>query len=100
MAKIPVSSLKPGMKLTKPVVNNAGMVLLGEGTELTDTLIERLLNMDIGSVYVEGTANPGKSKEEMLAELDARFKKTENEPNMGTLKRLLKEHIEELYNPN
>ncbi len=97
MAKIPVSALSPGMKLTKPVVNDAGMVLLGEGTELTATLIERLLNMNIGSVYIEGAASPGKSKDEMLAELDARFKKTENEPYMGTLKRLFKEHIEELY---
>lgn len=97
MAKISVNALKSGMKLTKPVVNDAGMVLLGEGTELTDTLIERLLNMDIGSVYVEGTASPGKSKEDMLAELDARFKKTENEPYMGMLKKLFKEHIEELY---
>lgn len=97
MAKIPVSALKPGMKLTKPVVNDAGMVLLGEDTRLTDTLIERLLNMNIGSVHVEGAASPGKSKEEMLAELDARFKKTENEPYMGMLKKLFKEHIEELY---
>jgi hypothetical protein len=97
MAKISVNALKSGMKLTKPVVNDAGMVLLGEGTELTDTLIKRLLNMDIVSVYVEGTASPDKSKEEMLAELDVRFKKTENEPYMGMLKKLFKEHIEELY---
>lgn len=97
MAKIPVSALKPGMKLTKPVVNDAGMVLLGEGTELTNSLIERLQNMNIGSVYVEGTSSPEKSLDEALAELDARFKKTENEPYMGTLKRLLKEHIEELH---
>jgi len=97
MAKMPVSALKPGMKLAKPIVNDAGMILLGEGSWLTDTLIERLLNMNIGSVYVEGTASLGKSKEEMLAELDARFKKTESEPYMGTLKKLLKEHIEELF---
>lgn len=97
MPKIPVSSLKPGMKLSKPVTNDAGMILLGEGTELTNALIERLENMNVGSVSIEGAAVPQKPLEEMLSELDARFKKTENEPNMGLLKKLLKEHIEGLY---
>jgi hypothetical protein len=85
------------MKLSKPVVNEAGMILLGEGTEITDALIERLQNMNVGSVFVEGASRPQKSKEDAMAEIDARFKKTENEPYMGMLKKLLKEHVEELY---
>jgi hypothetical protein len=85
------------MKLSKPVTNEAGMILLGEGTELTNALITRLENMNVQSVHVEGASMPAKPKEEMLAELDARFKKTENEPYMATLKKLFREHIEELY---
>ena len=97
MPKVSVNNLKPGMKLLKPVVNEAGMVLLGEDTELTGSLIERLQNMNVSSVYVEGASKPQKSKEDIMSEIDARFKKTENEPHMGTLKRLLEEHVEELY---
>ncbi|MBI3592575.1 MAG: hypothetical protein HY099_03730 [Nitrospirae bacterium] len=85
------------MKLSKPVVNESGMIMLGEGTELTDALIERLNNMNVTSVYVEGAAKAEKPKNEVLSGLDARFKKTENEPYMAVLKRLFKEHIEELY---
>ncbi|MCL5062878.1 MAG: hypothetical protein M0Z70_12220 [Nitrospiraceae bacterium] len=98
MPKVSVNNLKPGMKLSKPVVNEAGMILLGEGTEITDSLIERLQNMNVSSVYVEeGASKPQKSKEDIMAEIDARFKKTENEPHMGMLKKLFKEHVEELY---
>lgn len=97
MPKVPVDNLKAGMKLSRPVVNDNGMILLGEGTEITEAAIERLRNMNILSVSVEGGPQPEKSKEEMLSELDMRFRKTEHEPHMGTLKRLLKEHIEESY---
>ncbi len=97
MPKVPANNLKPGMKLSKPVVNDTGMILLGEGTELTNALIERLQNMNVSSVYIEGAATPPKPMEEMLSELDARFKKTENEPHMGLLKKLLREHIEGFY---
>ncbi len=96
MPKVSVNSLKPGMKLAKPVMNESGMILLGEGTELTETHIERLQNMTIGSVAVVGNAQPRKSKTEMLSELDARFRKTEAEPYMPIIKRVFKEHIEEL----
>ena len=94
MKKVLIEKLKPGAKLAKPVVNDAGMILIGEGTVLSDTHINRLQNMSIGSVFVEGTAGPAKTREEVIAELDARFRKTENEPYMATLKRIMKEVIE------
>ncbi len=94
MKKVSVEILKPGVKLAKPVVNDSGMIIIGDGTVLSDVHIERLQNMNINTVYVEGTAGPSKSKEELLAELDARFKKTEEEPYMSILKKVLREHIE------
>ncbi|MFO0751784.1 MAG: hypothetical protein U0411_00480 [Thermodesulfovibrionales bacterium] len=97
MPKVSVDSLKPGMKLAKPVVNESGMILLGEGTELTEAHIERLQNMTIGSVTVTGSAQSKKPKEEMLAALDARFSKTEGEPYMSFIKQVLAEQIEEAY---
>lgn len=98
MIKVPANDLKPGMKLAKPVLNDGGMILLGEGTELTETHISRLQKMtSLVNIAVVGDALPGKSLDQSLAELDERFKKTENEPYMGTLKRVFREHIEELY---
>lgn len=94
MKRVLIDRLKPGMKLAKPVVNDAGMILIGEGTVLSGAHISRLENMSISSVFVEGTSGPAKTKDELIAELDARFKKTEDEPYMATLKRIMKEVIE------
>ena len=94
MPKVSVNNLVPGMKLAKPVTNESGMVLLGSGTELTGQQIERLTRMNVEYVQVESTAKPEKSREELLSELDTRFRKTENEPYMGLLKRLFAEQIE------
>lgn len=96
MPKIFVSMLKPGMKLAKPVKNDSGLILLGENTELTDGLIQRLERMNIESVSIVSESKPDKSPEEMLAELETRFRKTENEPHMGMLKRTFQKHIKEM----
>ncbi|MCX5813528.1 MAG: hypothetical protein NT178_13440 [Proteobacteria bacterium] len=85
------------MKITRPVLNESGMVLLSEDTELTEATIEKLKNMDVDGVYVKGLSKPEKPKEEALLELYKRFEKVEHEPYMDMLKRVLKEHIEGLY---
>lgn len=97
MPRVPIDKIKPGMKLSRPIVNEMDVVLIGEGVELTDTLIKRIRDMGISSVYIEGISKPKKSKEEMLRELNERFKKTENEPHMYLLKKVLSETIEEMY---
>jgi len=97
MPKIPAEKLEPGMKLTKPVLNKAGMVLLGEGTELTETWVRRIQDMDLTNIYVEGSDLPQAPKEELLEGLAKRFAKVENQPHMALLKRVLKQHIESLY---
>ena len=58
MPKLTISDLKPGMRLLKPVTNPSGMVLLSEGLELTEELIERLHKMEIESVFVRGGNKP------------------------------------------
>lgn len=95
--RIPVQELKPGMRLAKPVENSSGMVLLGENTELTIEFIDKIKNMGIGSVSVQGSYTPAVPCEELLADLDRRFDKIQNEPYMDTLKRILQEHIKALY---
>ena len=97
MARVPVDKLVPGMRLSKPVTNKNGMVMLGENTELTQALIERIEIMDIGGVHVQGYSQPQEPKEESLRLLDERFKNVVTKPHMDRLKRLLREHIEGLY---
>ena len=36
MIKVKPDKLQPGMRLARPVMNKAGMALLGEGIELTE----------------------------------------------------------------
>ncbi len=80
MQKIPIKYAQPGMKLAKPVVNDKGLVLCGEGTILTDNIIASLKRRDITTIYVEG--NPVelpsmrlKPLSERLEELNKRFEK-------------------------
>lgn len=95
MAKVSLDKLKPGMRLTKPVENDAGMVLIGEGTELTEATIRRLDAMNISSVHVDVPTAGEKPKEELLAALEARFSKTGNAPHMQTILKVFRQHIEE-----
>jgi len=97
MPKIPVAKLEPGMKLSKPVTAKNGMVMLGEGTELSEAWIERIRDMEIGSVFIDGPPVQTVSKEEALTDLDARFAKVEGKPYMNLIKKIIKEHIEGLY---
>ena len=97
MPKIQVAKLEPGMKLAKPIVAKSGMIMLGEGTELSDTWIERIQDMDITTVFIEGPAIQAIPKEEALANLEARFAKAEGKPYMNLIKKIVKEHIEGLY---
>jgi hypothetical protein len=97
MARILVKNLTPGMKLERPVLNKNGMVMLGQDTELTSSLIDKIRNMEVSSVYVQGGARNLPPKQEFLGQLYDRFRNVENMPHMGVLKKLLIEHIEGLY---
>jgi len=97
MPKIPPSKLVAGMKLAKPVLAKNGMVMLGEGTELTELWIERIQDMDIQNIFVEGPPIQTVPKEDALASLEARFTMVEGKPYMNNIKKLVKEHIEGLY---
>jgi hypothetical protein len=97
MPRIALDKLKPGMKLAKPVTNQNGLVMLAEDTELTTILIDKISDLDIAGVYIQGMTQPDMPKEEMLAGLNQRFKNVENEPYMDVIKQALKEHIEGLY---
>ncbi|MBI5641349.1 MAG: hypothetical protein HZA17_13085 [Nitrospirae bacterium] len=96
MAKVPVNSLIPGMKLSRSVKNESGMVLIAEGTELSEMLISRLNAMNIDGVCIESSSRPLKSKKELLSELEARFSRAGGGLYMDTLKKAFQDHIEGL----
>jgi hypothetical protein len=76
MQKIALEKAAEGMVLAKPIVRENGLVLMGEGTELNEQLIERLKGLDITKVTVKGRplgGEDGKSVEVLIAELEERF---------------------------
>jgi hypothetical protein len=98
MVKIEPHKLLPGMRLAKPILNRTGMVLLSEGTELTESWIRRIQDMDLGeSVFIEGKAEPKVPLEEMIAALEKRFQTSRGTPHMDMIKRAAERHIRELY---
>lgn len=97
MSKIPVSKLVAGMKLAKPVAAKNGMVMLGEGVELTANWIERIQDMGIAYIFVEGPPVQTISKQEALDNLHARFSHVEGKPYMDVIKKIVIDHIEGLY---
>jgi len=93
MQKIPLKRATPGMRLAKPVVNNRGMTLCGAGTKLTEDTIDRLVRMDVKQITVEGhpidTGKEEKSPDQMLHELEGRFKGVKEDPLMKKIKNMI-----------
>lgn len=88
MQKVPIELVRPGMVLARTVCNETGMVLCGEGTELTDAIIERLKRMNITHLVLRGRpVNMGetKSTDQKIAELEERFATVRGDPLMEAL---------------
>jgi hypothetical protein len=99
MQNIPLILAKPGMVLAKRLANPNnpnGVPICGEGTPLTDPLIERLGGMGVQSVIVEGhpVAVEGEGTlEEMLTQLDKKFRRVEDDLLMMKVKEIYKKRM-------
>ena len=82
MRRVVLRELLPDMILAKPVTNANGLPIVAAGTILDAAMIERLRQMDLPSVYVEGEAldSSGKTLAELEAELDHRFRHVAHDP--------------------
>jgi hypothetical protein len=90
MPRIRIDEAQPGQKLRRPAVTRTGMVMVQPGTELTAAIIERLRNLGIDSVFVEGERAAGeKPTEVLLQELDERFAGHEHDAWMMALKAIV-----------
>ncbi|MFO8031611.1 MAG: hypothetical protein R6U22_03620 [Desulfohalobiaceae bacterium] len=96
MQKILLSQGRPGMVLAKPVTRDNGMVLIAQGTELSEGIIRRLEGMGVQQVVVEG--NPlseeqgGAGLQEKLHRLDSMFRRHSQDAWMMEVKSFLQEY--------
>jgi len=97
MQKIPVDKAAKGMILAKPVVRENGVVLMGEGTELNDLLIEKLKDLDIKKIAVKGRpldiGGGEKTLEQLYAELEERFSMVSSDKLCNQIKEFIKKDI-------
>ncbi len=86
MQKVPIELVKPGMVLARPITNEAGMALCAEGTELSETIIERLIRMNVSHMTLKGhpvdLGGETKTKEQKAEELKTRFSRVQGDPLM------------------
>ena len=95
MKRVVIQELRPGMVLVKPVTNANGLPILAAGTTFDEAMIERLQQMELTSVYVEGDAGDsnGKTLMELEAELDHRFRHVAQDPIQQLILRSLRRHL-------
>jgi adenine deaminase len=95
MKRVLPYELLPDMVLAKPVVNANGLPIVAAGTILDVAMIERLRQMELTSVYVEGDAldSDGKTLAELEAELDHRFRQVAQDPIQQLILRTLRTHV-------
>lgn len=98
MQRIPMKFASAGMVLHKPIAREDGMVLAGEGTVLTDSIIDRLKNAEIPSMVVKGRPVPGLESGMDLRKVQQRlphlFRKYTNDPLMNTMRNMLHQYLE------
>ncbi|HOV80831.1 MAG TPA: HD-GYP domain-containing protein [Bacillota bacterium] len=68
MKKLPIKSIRPGMKVSQPVYDSFGNVLLESGITLTRHYIGRLLKHGIRSVYVEDSFLPDAAPGDVISD--------------------------------
>ncbi len=92
MQKIPLEKARVGMVLAKPVLRENGMVLVAEGTKLTDTHLESLKKQGVNFIVVKGApvkmagGTYGISLEKRLERLDYLFRKYKEDKWMQKVK--------------
>ena len=95
MKRVVIHELVPDMVLARPVTNANGLPIGAAGTSLNAALIERLRQMELPSIYVEGDDLDvgGKTLEELEVELDHRFRYVVEDPIQQLILRILRTHL-------
>ncbi|MFQ5579226.1 MAG: hypothetical protein ACE5FZ_01325 [Nitrospiria bacterium] len=102
MQNIPFALAAPGMTLAKPVMrpdSESEMPVCGAGTVLTESLIDRMNQMGIASLIVQGhpvVIEGEETPEAKIKALDYRFRRVCTDPIMLRLKGIYKERLKRL----
>lgn len=95
MRRVVLHELLPDMVLAKPVTNANGLPIVAAGTILDAAMIDRLRQMELPSLYVEGDAldSGGKTLAELEVELEHRFRHVAQDPIQQLILRTLRAHV-------
>ena len=100
MQKIPIAYAKPGMVLAKPVTRKDGTILIGEDTEISESILNRLDRMDVKEIVVQGEPvqldedSSGASFGKRLQRVDHLFRRHEADEWMQQVKQFLKDYFQ------
>ena len=97
MQRIALTKASPGMVLAQAVSRPDGPVLVGEGQSLTESLIDRIRQAGIGTVWVEGNPLGGDSGvgniRAITESLPFVFRRQKNNVFMMTLRNVFARHF-------
>ena len=68
MRRIKVDKLKPEMVLAKPIYTQRGVILLKEGTVLTDLFIEKVKSVEVDHIYISDALSEGIQIDGMISD--------------------------------
>jgi len=92
--RISVEQAKPGQILAQKLQRGDGVLLAGQGTEVTEGLLRMLTRMNIDTIVIEEDIKQSPEELEEIfqkrcAELNARFERVAGQPVMSALKAAL-----------
>jgi hypothetical protein len=85
MKKVSITEVEPGQVVARPVATSGGVVMIQPGAVLTAETIDRLANLGVDIVWLEGVAADAKPLDVVLAEVERRFTGHEHDALMMEL---------------
>ncbi len=94
MRQIRVEEARVGDVIAEPIEDQNGRVLLPAGAKLSQAVLARLEGWGVFALNIEGEGQQGgKSKDELLVELDQRFAGLEDDETMMQIKEIARGHL-------
>lgn len=94
MRQIRVEEARVGDIIAEPIKDQNGRVLLPAGAKLSQAVLSRLKGWGVFALNIEGEEQQGgKSKDELLVELDQRFAGLEDDEIMMQIKEIARGHL-------
>ena len=94
MRQISVEEAQVGDVVAEPIEDQSGRVLLPAGAKLSQAVLSRFKGWGVFTLKIEGEEQEGgKSKEELVDELDQRFAGLEDDEIMMQIKEIARGHL-------